>query len=81
MVGRLSHRFRRYCKFLSHPRSQSNSHSRRESAATEAESNAGEEGINSTEQLTGTGRRRSSSIGSAGSRLKMRIRRCTSSPD
>ncbi|XP_043065988.2 uncharacterized protein [Drosophila bipectinata] len=78
MVSRLSRRFRRYCKFLAH----SPFHSRRESDGDgEASGSAAASAVGSSmEQLTGGKRRRSSSIGSAGSRLKMRLRRCTSSP-
>ncbi|XP_039226314.1 uncharacterized protein LOC120320534 [Drosophila yakuba] len=76
MVSRLGRRFRRYCIFLAHSHHESVSAPEDE---TEAE-------VSSLEQLTGSRsssrsrRRRSSSIGSAGSRLKMRLRRCTSSP-
>ncbi|XP_070074641.1 uncharacterized protein [Drosophila takahashii] len=80
MVNRLGRRFRRYCKFLAA------SHGAATSASPEDEAE-GEE-MSSMEQLTGSRsssrsrgrRRRSSSIGSASSRLKMRLRRCTSSP-
>ncbi|KAI8033989.1 hypothetical protein M5D96_013234 [Drosophila gunungcola] len=76
VVSRLGQRFRRYCKLLS----TSNGNAAAEDVAeTSAE-------VSSLEQLTGSRgstrsrRRRSSSIGSASSRLKMRLRRCTSSP-
>ncbi|XP_032581464.1 uncharacterized protein LOC116802166 [Drosophila sechellia] len=76
MVSRLGIRFRRYCRFLAH-----SPHGGAAPPEDETEAEA-----SSLEQLTGSRsssrsrRRRSSSIGSAGSRLKMRLRRCTSSP-